>query len=918
MRRWQLTGLAALLLILAAPPLAAAPGCAGEQRVQRGLTGSWATYDLPAFPTGPPDVVAHAADPRDEHRWWATNGVVLSRSTDGGCSWRAVFTLPDVPTPDAPVSRLTDRIAVLTVPASVEAHDGALFSVEVAEQSPSRGITGIHDEADAGAGTSTVVFAGTDTFRALAPLASGSGSPGPLVVAPSDHRTVYAVAGGIVNASRDAGASWRVASPRPRPVRSGGGGVTFDSRKSLPAVSRLAVDPLDAQVLWAAEYEMLYLSENGGSSFEVVVEGASRAALPLLAVAHPPGSPPRVTVGEQLESEARLTALRISDGEGFVARPTTPGDLGPVVGTGQSMAAGPARTDLVLTTSGASRAPDGLYVYSAAADRLVAVNEFGPRPLRDVQRTGRSRTEYVFRTAKALVRWEPDLRHLVVPVPATPPPAIPDFGVDRPGGLPPLSRDTRVLAPSTVRIAAGSRREVPLTLELAPEPTPLDVFFLLDTSTSMDDVIDALEQSFAQVADELAEEGIDAWYGLGDYQDTAGVRYRRLVDISPADGPLREALHAITTRGGAEPAYTALHQMATGSGVLEPARGQPVPGGQHASWRPGSLRVVVHATDEVPSSDPDGPDRDSAVAALRADRTQHVGIEVVRGLRQVSDSELAPPGELNDILRAMSRDTSALAPTGGIDCDGDGKIDIAAQEPLVCELVPLGNRLELAPMLLAVLGSLVDEQSVGIAVGPEASLADLQAGLVRTSGTDRVDVKQTHRQEYSLSLSCPSAVAETSHALRLRPKLGDRLGRTSPLHVVCQPLSPTEPQQALNMPPPQLPPHLPPTAALLVPALPPPPPPPPAPVSAPAPAAAPAAMPAGAPAPAIALAPEGQQVELAFARQDVEQELAMVDRRRRPDVLALRLLSLALVCAAATRVALHMRPALRGGSAADF
>jgi hypothetical protein len=123
----------------------------------------------------------------------------------------------------------------------------------------------------------------------------------------------------------------------------------------------------------------------------------------------------------------------------------------------------------------------------------------------------------------------------------------------------------------------------------------------------MDDVIDGLASGFAGLADDLEQLGIDAHYGLGDYQDTNGVRYRRLVDISPADGPLKEALDTIVTAGGAEPAYTALHQIATGSGITSPSRGLPVPKGDGASWRPGSLRVIVHATDEVPSADPTAP-----------------------------------------------------------------------------------------------------------------------------------------------------------------------------------------------------------------------------------------------------------------------------------------------------------------------
>ena len=682
----------------------------------------------------------------------------------------------------------------------------------------------------------------------------------------------------------------------------------------LPRVSRLAVDPLDPRVLFVRARGRVFRSPDAGASYQTVLDVGLEATLPLLAIAHVPGEPAQVSVGEQAGDAAPLRALRIGDGQSFRLRSTTPIGIGRVAGSGQSIVAGPRSGDLVLTTSGSTGALQGVYSYLPALDRLVPVDEFGLGPLLDVQRSGAGRPTYSFSGRGRMVQWVPGALSVAPPVVD-----LTEFATDRDVGVRPLSDATRVLGPASVRIGPGQTRTVPLTLELAPEPTPLDVFFLLDTSGSMEDVIKGLGDGFGQLAQDLSSQGIDARYGLGDYQDLNGLRYRRLVDISPADGPLRRALKAITTGGGDEPAYTALDQLATGSGIPAPRRGLPVAAGLGASWRPGSLRVVVHATDEVPSNDPDGADAAEAVSALRADGVRHVGIEVVRdAVRQVADSALVPAGELNDILKRLSRDTGALAPAGGIDCDGNGTVEIGAGQPIVCALQPGGNRVELAEPLRRVLSGLVDEQTVGVAVGPAASVTGLSARLRLTSATALVDVTKAQRVDFSFTATCPLALAGTSRELRLRPVVGRRQGRVDPLQVVCAALPAAaagRPAPPVVQPDPVL--ALPPAGPVLVvlPIVPPVA--PPAPISAPAPVAAPAAapVPAAAPGvaalPAVAVAPGQQQVELALAGPDSEQ-LAMVDRRERPDLLALRLLALAALCAVATGVAGRQRTAREG------
>jgi hypothetical protein len=69
----------------------------------------------------------------------------------------------------------------------------------------------------------------------------------------------------------------------------------------------------------------------------------------------------------------------------------------------------------------------------------------------------------------------------------------------------------------------------------------------------------------------------------------------------------------------------------------------------------------------------------------------------------------------------------------------------------------------------------------------------------------------------------------------------------------------------------------------------------------------PAAAPAAAPAPGIALAPEEVQAQLELVRQEARDELAMVNRREQPDLLAVRLLAISALCGVATAVAVRRR-----------
>ena len=875
-------------------PVTAAPGCAALTSERTGVTGTWSSYQVPDFALGSDAISAHAVD---GDRWLVTNGTVVLDSRDRGCTWRELLTLPATPTAEVPASRDTDRIRALAaaggrVLATVELATADLPDVVVVnEESPT-------DQ------PGTLVLTGTTSLAAGGTLTPPIGRPGDLVLAPSDGRTAYVVAGGRLHVSRDAGASWRPTTPPSVGTRSDGATTTVDLEP--PRIGDLAVAPHDALELWVQYATGVYGTSDGGDTWQTGAERLSEGTFSVVAVGSFRGSPPRVSAVEHVlegfVSRGAAVGLHQGDGGPLDGRPFTARGVGEVSGTPQSLASAGPRADLVMTTLAAGAT--GSEVYYLLDGRLVRVDEFALSPLSDVLRSRDG--SYAFRSDRRVHLWRPDRAGLqaFTPPALPPPPRVGVGGIGAP--LPPLSPETLLSsAVDAVQLAPGATEEVPLDLALGPEPTPVDVFFLLDTSTSMDDVVDGVAEGFAQLARDLGRRRIDAQFGLGDYQSYDDVRYRRLLDISPPGEPLRRALESISTAGGAEPAYTALHQMATGSGIEEPAQGKPVDPGLGASWRPGSLRVVVHATDEVLQKDPSGPDKDETIDALNADGVRHVGLHIVRDpLAEVTGdggTTLIDPVALQKGLEELSRGTGTFAPPGGVDCNGDGKREIAEGAPLVCRFASnlLGGAIKLADPLVRLISTLQDEQDVTVAVSPADAARDFDVRVVATSVT-RVDVKRSAALTYTLQVTCTSAAPGTTRDLQLRPRVGERTGVPLPLRVGCDPLPEGE-RPVVLPPPPQQP-------QVLVVALPVPPIPPPAPAAAPAPAPAPAPGAAAAvnPVTGLAIAPSDEEMQLVLVEQREQQEadeLAMSAVDQRPDTGALRLASLLVVTAGAVALA---------------
>jgi hypothetical protein len=196
----------------------------------------------------------------------------------------------------------------------------------------------------------------------------------------------------------------------------------------------------------------------------------------------------------------------------------------------------------------------------------------------------------------------------------------------------------------------------------------------------------------------------DARFGLATFQDypippfgdpTLGDQaYRLLVPLTGGDlltvtNAMNEGLKLLAAKPGSgaddpESQLTALYQAATGLGQTVPGfPGATIPAGQQAQFRSGANKLILLWTDAQFHRPGDAgnpgsinyPGRsfsDVAQAIQALDPPQVLGVGI--GANALPD------------LQNIASMTGSLAPPEGVDCDGDGVIDIQAGQPLVCQV----------------------------------------------------------------------------------------------------------------------------------------------------------------------------------------------------------------------------------------
>lgn len=813
-RRFAVLAAAALACVTVAPAAwstATAPSnssCNGRIVDHSGTRGTWTTYKLPSFTTGPQTATLHYAAPALVGLWFVSNGTEIMRSTDGGCSWTSFYTLPT----SGSFTRTNATISKLAMP---QGNAGATTLVAAVTTGKQGGLAGL--------GATTYILTGATELTPVGNLAAGLGQISTLAIAPSLSSTFYAVVGGVVNESKDAGATWTAHRLSPN----------LANPLTPRAVSELAVDPLvPTSVTAIVDGSTLLQSTDGFASTRQAKtahqDGWTMAGLD---ISHVKGKLPRVSVFESSPDDGPIRQWSRSDDGGQKFKELSVDAIGAFDGAPESIAHGQTIDQLVLTTTdkGQPKKFPRTSVYGlATADKFGDIDQFELAPLRQVIQDRQLHTRYYFLGAKELVRWTPPAAELQTVVSLTD--SNPVIKVPGLRALPALQTST-ITSPNglSFTIPVGQSKGQQYLVDVPPQPTKEDVFFLLDTSKGMGDVINALANAFVAVNNELVARRIDLNIGLGVYQswDGQGIRYNRVVDISPPGAAFAEALESIETAGGLEPMYTALDQMATGSGVdpneVEAGssgdnfnQGSPVAPGQNANWRPGAYRVVVNVTDEDPAKDRDGgsdnkqldpfgPTPETTIKHLAERNIHHIGFPIKRETKAQALTEAitnVQAFELTKRMAALSAGTKSFAPLEGVDCDGDGRIDLAAGAPLVCPIYtgefhipnakPNYNRapkagFSLTAPLIAALGTITTLQSAKFEDLTAASHPGLDVKIRPYAKYEGLKARFPHLLRYSVTFGCrDDATANEPYDVVFGANVTGRFGKPVGASVTCK------------------------------------------------------------------------------------------------------------------------------------
>ncbi|MBV9097510.1 MAG: hypothetical protein JO079_05590 [Frankiaceae bacterium] len=363
----------------------------------------------------------------------------------------------------------------------------------------------------------------------------------------------------------------------------------------------------------------------------------------------------------------------------------------------------------------------------------------------------------------------------------------------------------------TVTLPPGAHKDVTYQLLMPRTPSPVDLMYLVDTTSSTDLTLNAVRQDLGTVVNDLGAVGLDSAFGVAEFRDyppddfgngeSTDYPYKLRRVIGPANASLRAALNQLKPSGGGdldEAALTALFQSTTGAGQtlvnVDNKRRQVIAPGLSAQYRPGSLRLAIVASDAGYHKEPDypTPSWSKTVAALRNAGVHQVGLAV----QTMSGNQPTGFDSLHD-MQAMAIDTGALAPIGGVDCNGDGQIDVPQGDPLVCKIPhpaeqkdPAGNVLptpptppiHLADALVQLTANIPDLAGVGLRIsGGPASVAS----VVSVPAAPIVNVRADNTLSYTVRYSCPVSTSTHRWSLSLEAVAGVRPLTSTATDLAC-------------------------------------------------------------------------------------------------------------------------------------
>lgn len=763
----------ALVVVLAAAIGAVPVGVGASASCPRRTTeGAWSVLVPHAGVLGGP-ITGFDVAWADADVLLVTDGRSVVGSTDGGCTWVERWSPATPPVPGVPDALAETRPWL----------DQARIVQVVADPSgdPERFSFVLHSARTPASSGATLLFSddGGRTVRApTVPPAPPSDRAwnrpcSPQAACRMDHARGDAdvlfltaapgpIAPGALWRSEDRGDTWEAVAT------SVGRGDPWDTtfRGIAPAVS----SPADADLLHAGVgCRTVERSSDGGRTWAPLDVPLSEGGMPVaVAVSHPVDVPALAVAQHQGYCiGASLEAVHLSR-DGGVTWSTAEVVGEDIDGLALDRS---GRVAAVTDETGAAWVVHG-------AGHVTALEAPGGRPLHQPTALGDRDGAIAFGTPDGIVVLGVDLGD-----PAPPAhrriPEIGDLGACPDGGAPtgpPTPDPSLRLGGADVALAPGATVSLPVSFELPPGPAQVDVFAVLDASGSMEGAIESLARTVGSAGDALAEESIDLHLGLAEFRSRNTVAYRRLLPVGPIDCRAARALATITPDGADETHLIALEQAVTGRGLPELG----VPPGRGATFRPGALHLVVHATDEpFTEGQPHDPALADVAAAFRAVRAEHVGIRVLTE----APVDTSPTGldETREGLDRLGLDVGTVAPPGGIDCDGDGLSDLAEGEPVTCPFGTASGEVHgwgLGDVLAQIVRGLL--RPVEVAIEVEGANGVTVESTVPTGTTDP---RRGLTLDGDLVVRCPEEV--TLAEVAVRATVDGRTVAQRPLGVRC-------------------------------------------------------------------------------------------------------------------------------------
>jgi hypothetical protein len=353
--------------------------------------------------------------------------------------------------------------------------------------------------------------------------------------------------------------------------------------------------------------------------------------------------------------------------------------------------------------------------------------------------------------------------------------------------VPPAPPLPAQLTPKRVKLVLdpGESHKIPYRLFLPPAPTPLDIYFLVDVSGSMQPSICAMRDGLQAIVEEFAHRGIDVRFGVGQFRGFEdGLPYERLREIGLPDQELVDALASMGASGGTtETQLTALYQAATGEGYSSEQFGD-IDRGQQAGFRPEAVHVIVMVTDETFGPNDDDPEWDDVVDALNANSIYQVGVGPgAGGMRHMQE---------------MAAATDALAPPQGVDCDGNGVPDLGSGHPLVCPVSADTGQINLVPTIVGLAAALQDYQPVLL----KATEGKHAVGAIAPEGPVSIDVRERAVVDRRVTYTCSQAMAGQTTDVVLHATVSSVPVAVARAEVRCRSVVlPSQPRPPLGIPP---------------------------------------------------------------------------------------------------------------------